>query len=375
MAEETPVNFTTTPTPTTTLITESANAVTNTTESAAWCIDDSHDKRQPLTTPTLVFVALGALAIIITNFGLCYVLKTGGLWGQVSILFMHKFPQRLNRIYFSLGLADLLMGFVLIPLIFREIHMPENKELHTKTLHIENKTCNDLGGHFHLPHPMGKGGCQIMFALVFLTLSTSIYTHMVLSVERWLLCNHQTFYQNHLNASNSRWIIVPCWVLGLIQAIPLLTPWMTETDSCGIGIVSNVQTCSLPIYNLAWIHGTGATVFIIPTIVIIISYGLILKEALTSGRNDDIQVSVKSFSLALVFLIFWWPITMFLADEWATQIRCGNRKDVSRAFYFCFGSSLVNPLLVFAINANARQKMTSIVKRSFRKFVSFDPQD
>ena len=138
--------------------------------------------------------------------------------------------------------------------------------------------------------------------------------------------NYEAFFEEQAKKGHivSTLSILSCWILGLIQAVPLMSTWNqsckisnllrgadTETNICplktlncsafghfwvifctDISIISvtfcnsnwNNQTvsdftsCSLPYLSANWIWTVACTVFIIPTIIIIVSYSLIIRK-------------------------------------------------------------------------------------------------
>ena len=100
--------------------------------------------------------------------------------------------------------------------------------------------------------------------------------------------NYSDFFEEYLKSGQTvtTLSILSCWLLGFFQALPLMSTWNNPD-------VSDFTSCSLPFLSPAWIWGVAITVFIIPTIVIVVSYGLIAKQLFqdSTGDSEAYQVS------------------------------------------------------------------------------------
>ena len=104
------------------------------------------------------------------------------------------------------------------------------------------------------------------------------------------------------------------------------------------------------------------TVFVLPTIVIIVSYSLIIRklyqESCESCEDWDAEASQVTFTmifLTAAFLFCWWPICIYLSVRWKAGVG-------SRGFYFGLLNSLVNPCLYIALNASLKAKVVEIFR-------------
>ena len=187
-------------------------------------------------------------------------------------------------------------------------------------------------------------------------MTTSIYLFTIVSIGRYMAASHEQLYEKHFKAATAYVSIIPCWLLGLVQAVPLLTDWNSRQ-------VSDYTTCSLPIHSDEWIEGSAVTVFGIPTLIIVICYGLILFKVWQDAeeqKSDGIIMTFVLSMLTLAFLLCWWPALIYLAVKWDSD------RD-SRAVYFGSLNSLINPLLFMGLNAKLRKK----VKEFFQNFAAF----
>ena len=248
--------------------------------------------------------------------------------------------QGINRLMFSNGVADLLTGLVLIPMLIREERIAEHPSTRDGSVPCLGRECDSekvfIFSVFH---------CRLLVAITWLSITTSIYTFAVVSFMRMVMHINMEFYERYFSVEKSYMTILPCWVLGLAQAIPLLTDW----NNCHR---TDYTTCSMPVGSSGWIWTSAITVFIIPTITILISYGVILYKQFS--ESEDSQEAFKSTKVMLIltaaFLLCWWPTCIFMAVKWAD-------KEDSRASYFSLFNSLINPLLLMYFNHTLRYKV------------------
>ena len=94
--------------------------------------------------------------------------------------------------------------------------------------------------------------------------------------------NYTDFFEEYLKSGQTvtTLSILSCWLLGFFQALPLMSTWNNPK-------VSDFTSCSLPFLSPTWIWGVAITVFIIPTIVIVVSYGMIAKQLFQDSTGDS----------------------------------------------------------------------------------------
>jgi len=281
------------------------------------------DSRPPLGLGAQFIVGIIAVFIIFANTMLCtFIVRDPNLWSY-----------RVNRVMFSMGIADLLTGLILIPQAYREHQINPNR---TSELQLNSSNSDN--------HYFDPSVCRILTAGTWLSVTTSIYTFTIVSFARYIATVHEQLFERYFSPGTAYYSIIPCWVGGLIHAIPLLTDWNNRTTS-------DFTTCSLPIKDDAWLNGSLATVFVIPTLIILVCYGLVLRKVMQSEaqRTEGIHMTFVLSLLTLAFLVCWWPAIIYLSAKYDSD------RD-SRAFYFCFMNSLINPLLFMSLNTTLRRK-------------------
>ena len=273
--------------------------------------------------------------------------------------------QQVNRVMFSMGIADLLTGLILVPQVYRESLINPNEISTQGNSSIDeiptqgNSSIDEIptqGNSTIEDHYFDTAFCRLLTAGTWLSVTTSIYLFTIVSIGRYMAASHEELYEKHFKAATAYVSIIPCWLLGLVQAVPLLTDWNSRQ-------VSDYTTCSLPIHSDEWIEGSAVTVFGIPTLIIVICYGLILLKVWQDAeerKSDGIIMTFVLSMLTLAFLLCWWPALIYLAVKWDSD------RD-SRAVYFGSLNSLINPLLFMGLNAKLRKK----VKEFFQNFAAF----
>ena len=264
--------------------------------------------------------------------------------------------QQVNRVMFSMGIADLLTGLILVPQVYRESLINPNITINPDYDDPTQGNSSIEEDHDHDDHYFDTAFCRLLTAGTWLSVTTSIYLFTIVSIGRYMAASHEQLYEKHFKAATAYVSIIPCWLLGLVQAVPLLTDWNSRQ-------VSDYTTCSLPIHSDEWIKGSAVTVFGIPTLIIVICYGLILLKVWQDAeerKSDGIIMTFVLSMLTLAFLLCWWPALIYLAVKWDSD------RD-SRAVYFGSLNSLINPLLFMGLNAKLRKK----VKEFFQNFAAF----
>ena len=184
---------------------------------------------------------------------------------------------------FSMAIADLLMGFILIPQAYRESLINET---------LVDETELESNDTLAREHYFDEHFCRFLTAGTWLSVTTSIYTFTIVSFARYIATVHEELFNRYFPAETAHYSIIPCWVFGIIQAIPLLTSWNDKT-------VSDFTTCSLPVKCEAWLTWSGVTVFYIPTTIIMVCYLLVLLKVRKEG------ISIAPFAMILLNALFF----------------------------------------------------------------------
>ena len=108
-----------------------------------------------------------------------------------------------------------------------------------------------------------------------------------------------------------------------------------------------MQSGSLPFLSQTWIWIVAVTVFIFPTVIIVVSYSLVIRKLFK--ESTEASEAFVMISITALYLICWWAICIYLS------LNAG--KD-SRGIYFGLLNSLVNPYFSFLILSLATSTFT-----------------
>ena len=167
------------------------------------------------------------------------------------------------------------------------------------------------------------------------------------------MLNHPRFFRKQFQ-DKPVWTsyigIASCWFAGACHALPLLTSWNNEC-------VTDFTTCSLPYNSPVWITSIAITVFLIPTVIIVVVYSLILCKMRTRNQEGSLADRVrKTMSiLTAAFLLVWWPLCIFLSVRW-------NTKGGTRGFYAGAILCLVNLILLICLNSKLKEKVAALFR-------------
>ena len=288
-----------------------------------WRTEDAKNAgpRKPLTDNgwRVSMVVITATLVVLTNILLCHLLFSDkDLWDQ-----------RTYKMIFSLACNDCLSGILLGIAVLTEMDSVQ-------------KGVKELTGHRIL--------CKSVIAGLWLCVVTSVYTFTMISVARWLMLNHPTFYNENFAKKSMWWTyisIASCWFAGACHAIPLLTPW---NNSC----VTDFSTCSLPYKSPLWIWGAAIFVFFIPSLIIVVVYTLIILKMRDKRENPVVVQVTKMMSiLTAAFLMCWWPLGIYLSVRW-------NSVGGTRGFYWGALASLANPVILICLNNQLYEKVAAM---------------
>ena len=110
-----------------------------------------------------------------------------------------------------------------------------------------------------------------------------------------------------------------------------------------------MQSDFLPFLSQTWIWIVAVTVFIFPTVIIVVSYSLVIRKLFK--ESTEASEAFVMISITALYLICWWAICIYLSLKW-------NAGKDSRGIYFGLLNSLVNPYFFFLILSLATSTFT-----------------
>jgi len=256
--------------------------------------------------PRNIFVNTLAILIIVANvFLISVILKSPKLR-----------TQRFNLIIISLAVTDMLCG-VLIPF---------------NTLRV----CR---------WNFGEMFCQIITSLVVVALSSSIYNFVFVNLDRLLAVKFPMDYKSSASRKKIKVGILACWLLSSLPALPM---WVAPSSPAAW----DGQTCKFPYENEIWVWWSSASVFIIPTALILAIWVMMALHFRTpntqhaSAEKKARRITLVMGTITLAFLICWWP--------YAIIFMIGDFTLLWNVVTLAYLNSLINPVLYILINRDVR---------------------
>ncbi|XP_028995317.1 B1 bradykinin receptor [Betta splendens] len=229
--------------------------------------------------------------------------------------------------------------------------------------------------------PYGDALCKAVNAAATLNFYTSVYTLVMISVDRYLAL---------VEPMRARWLRrtlyakVACgllWALGLLLSAPTLlhrrVVYVEEygTTSC---VLDFQHGSPWKVAHQVLLNTVG---FVLPVAVIVLSSAKIVKalvqrqESVSLHDPSDTRAAVLVSAVALLFVLCWGPfqVVTFLdtlydvraLDErlWSRGLDVGHQVSV----YLAFLNSALNPLLYVFSGQYFRRKVSAIYRRTRRR--------
>uniref|UniRef100_A0A3Q0SBB5 B2 bradykinin receptor n=1 Tax=Amphilophus citrinellus TaxID=61819 RepID=A0A3Q0SBB5_AMPCI len=226
--------------------------------------------------------------------------------------------------------------------------------------------------------PYGDALCKIISAMIIINFYTSIFTLVMISVDRYLA---------FVKPMKARWlrrtlyakvICVILWILGLLLSTPTMAHRKVkffkeyETTAC---ILDYTHDSS---WNLARQIVMNVVGFALPVLVIVFSSGNIIKvlsqrrESVGFHHTSDKKAMVLVYAVTLVFLLCWSPFQLFTFLDILCDVKVLDEKlwsgtlDIGRqlSVYLAFLNSALNPLLYVFTGQSFRKKVSAIYRRT-----------
>lgn len=226
--------------------------------------------------------------------------------------------------------------------------------------------------------PYGDALCKIVNSIIIINFYTSIYTLVMISVDRYLAL---------VKTMKARWlrrtlyakvICIILWILGLLLSIPTMVHRKViyikeyETTSC---ILDYSHGSSWKVAHQFLMNIVG---FVLPVLVIVFSSANIIRALVkrreSAGFHDanDTKATVLVYAVTLLFLLCWSPFQVFtfldtlcdieVLDEmlWSDILDIGGQV----AAYLAFLNSVLNPLLYVFSGQYFKRKVSAIYRRT-----------
>ncbi|XP_054909343.1 B1 bradykinin receptor [Poeciliopsis prolifica] len=219
----------------------------------------------------------------------------------------------------------------------------------------------------------GEGLCKLVNSIVVLNFYTSIYTLVMISIDRYLALMKTTMARW---LRRTRFAKIACfilWLFGLLLSLPSIVHRKVKfieeynTTSC---ILDYTHGRSWKIAHQIMLNILG---FVLPLVLILLSSWNIIKALAHKTENlafhdfNDTKSTVLVYTVILLFLLCWGPFQIFtfldmLCDMdtkmCSSSLSLGNQVSV----YLAFLNSLLNPLLYVFSGQYFRMKVVTMFK-------------
>uniref|UniRef100_A0A8D2L4G5 G-protein coupled receptors family 1 profile domain-containing protein n=1 Tax=Varanus komodoensis TaxID=61221 RepID=A0A8D2L4G5_VARKO len=162
------------------------------------------------------------------------------------------------------------------------------------------------------PHwPLGNAACKLLSSLIILNMFASVMVLMLISMDRCALVVKPVWCQNHRSLGLAWALCAVAWGAALLLMVPTFLTRQTKSWS------SNQITCSVDYAILGGAYHNIAAVsvtvmrflfgFLIPFVVISLSYGLLLSRVHRSRFMHSQKPLKVTLVVVLGFFICWIP--------------------------------------------------------------------
>ena len=291
-------------------------------------------------------------------FGIIFVL---GLAGNILVISVIVINQQMrsttNILIFSLALADLCFIIFCVPFTAAAYVIPL--------------------------YPFGEVWCKIYQYLIYVCAYASVYTLVVMSLDRYLAVVHPISSMRYRTKLNAILVVVVIWVLILLGNIPLLIDHgLHDYDYAGLrracvnlkgiplhsGDEERSRAYAKVFFGMFFMVG-----YVVPLFTICVLYGFMLKRLLYgvvpggSQRAESIRSKKRVTKMVVIvvaiFALCWMPIQIiFMVQKFGhfANDHIGIAGQMA-ANCLAYMNSCVNPILYAFLSENFR--------RSFRKLL------
>lgn len=224
----------------------------------------------------------------------------------------------------------------------------------------------------------GDALCKIVNSIMIINFYTSIYTLVMISVDRYLAFVKTMKARGLRRTLYAKAICFILWIFGLLLSTPTMVHRKVtyikedETTAC---ILDYSHGSSWKLAHQILLNIVG---FVLPVLVIVFSSCNIMKalaqrrEGVGFHDTNDTKATVLVYAVTLLFLLCWGPFHIFTfldtlcdiqaLDEmlWSGTLDIGHEVSV----YLAFLNSVLNPLLYVFSGQYFRRKVSAIYRRT-----------
>ncbi|XP_045124465.1 LOW QUALITY PROTEIN: allatostatin-A receptor-like [Portunus trituberculatus] len=279
-----------------------------------------------------------------------------GLFGNTLVVIViianKQMRSTTNYLIFSLAMADLLFIVFCVPFTASDYILPS--------------------------WPFGSIWCQTVQYLTYVTAYASVYTLLLLSLDRFLAVVHPITALSIRTERNALYAICCSWILILTSCIPLYLCHGIKKQNFDGKVYIHCGFLDEDYNHMAFHIGFITTMYFVPLAVIVVLYLMILNRlwygVVPGGKSSAESVRGKKRVTRMVvivvvtFIVCWFPIQLVLLLKSLGIYEMTTIKIIMQiaAQVLAYINSCVNPILYAFLSDPFR--------KAFRKVISCGPQ-
>nr|XP_002739245.1 PREDICTED: urotensin-2 receptor-like [Saccoglossus kowalevskii] len=223
----------------------------------------------------------------------------------------------------------------------------------------------------------GDVGCRLIYCLDLLTMHSSIYTLVVMSIERYLAVAHPISAMQYSTSKYARLFCLFIWFFAACSALPMFvyTKQVYELYNNGSNTYYCYQEWPMETSYRTYITALFVLDYVLPSIIMFVLYTKLIKiywsrVIPSESENQNLNMSKRKIAktLFIIIVVFWLCYTPFwVFILWHLYSTSGN---------FTVAQSYVNVVVICMVYANGcanpflytlMTKQASQIQRNFMK--------
>ena len=214
--------------------------------------------------------------------------------------------------------------------------------------------------------------CKVYYALDCINKFTSAFTITVMASDRYIAACHPIKSLQYRKPKHARLVLLITWLLSLVVMSPAII--FAQLDQCQrCVIIWSSDGAHQNIYSRLFFAYTLVLAFLLPVIIISVSYSKIIMKLRKGGHADSahrrhcqFRKATRLVTLVIcVFIVCWLPywivqVLLLIAPTTITK----NLFIYQAATFLSYTNSMLNPLLYAFTNDGFREAFSSAAKCS-----------
>ncbi|KAM6897158.1 somatostatin receptor type 2-like [Xenentodon cancila] len=287
-------------------------------------------------------------------------------------------------IYFMVCAVGLCGNTLVIYVILRYAKMKTVTNIYILNLAVADVLCMMslpfIAMQLALVHwPFGEALCRVILTVDSLNQFTSIFSLMVMSIDRYLAVVHPIRSTKWRKPRFAKLINFTVWIVSLLVNLPtMIFSSLDKVPVCGI-----VWPEPQEVYYTAFIFYTFFIGFFLPLAVICMCYLLIIVKVKSSGmrvgsskrKRSERKVTRMVSIVVAVFVLCWLPFYIFNVTSVTGTIKPTSALKSTFDFVVVLGyaNSCANPILYAFLSDNFKKSFQNVL--CLKKVAGLDEMD